>query len=45
MAVIRRVPRELARRCILGNADGDAVLDPFGGSGTTAVARELSRGD
>lgn len=29
------MPRELARRCILaGSAFGDAVLDPFGGSGT-----------
>ncbi|MGH9820738.1 MAG: DNA-methyltransferase [Pyrinomonadaceae bacterium] len=32
-------PRELARRCILlGSRLGDTVLDPFGGSGTTAVA-------
>ena len=38
-------PRELARRCImLGTRPGDAVLDPFGGSGTTAVAaQELGR--
>jgi DNA modification methylase len=38
-------PRELARRCILlGSRPGDAVLDPFGGSGTTgAVAQELGR--
>lgn len=38
-------PRELARRCILlGSHEGDTVLDPFGGSGTTAVvASELNR--
>jgi DNA modification methylase len=38
-------PRELARRCILlGSRDGDTVLDPFSGSGTTGVvAQELSR--
>jgi DNA modification methylase len=31
-------PEELARRCILaGSAKGDAVLDPFGGSGTVAA--------
>ena len=38
-------PRELARRCILlGSRAGDTVLDPFGGSGTTALAaRELDR--
>ncbi|MFZ5805828.1 MAG: DNA-methyltransferase [Verrucomicrobiota bacterium] len=38
-------PRELARRCILlGSRDGDTVLDPFGGSGTTGlVAQELDR--
>lgn len=31
-------PRELARRCILlGSREGDWVLDPFGGSGTTGV--------
>jgi site-specific DNA-methyltransferase (cytosine-N4-specific) len=38
-------PRELARRCILlGSREGDTVLDPFGGSGTTGVvARELER--
>lgn len=32
-------PRELARRCILlGSREGDTVLDPFGGSGTTGIA-------
>ena len=38
-------PSELARRCILlGSKVGDTVMDPFGGSGTTAiVASELSR--
>ncbi|MCX7419246.1 MAG: site-specific DNA-methyltransferase [Planctomycetia bacterium] len=38
-------PRELARRCILlGSREGDTVLDPFGGSGTTSVAaKELGR--
>jgi site-specific DNA-methyltransferase (adenine-specific)/site-specific DNA-methyltransferase (cytosine-N4-specific) len=38
-------PKELARRCILlGSAEGDVVLDPFGGSGTTGVvANELHR--
>lgn len=38
-------PRELARRCIrLGSKEGDTVLDPFSGSGTTGVAAsELKR--
>lgn len=38
-------PRELARRCILlGSREGDVVLDPFSGSGTTAAAAaELRR--
>jgi DNA modification methylase len=32
------MPAELARRCIMaGSAPGDTVLDPFGGSGTTAA--------
>jgi DNA modification methylase len=32
-------PRELARRCILlGSREGDTILDPFSGSGTTGVA-------
>lgn len=31
-------PEELPRRCIAaGSANGDTVLDPFGGSGTTAA--------
>lgn len=38
-------PRELARRCIrLGSVEGNVILDPFGGSGTTGiVANELHR--
>ena len=38
-------PRELARRCILlGSREGDTILDPFGGSGTTGLAAvELNR--
>ncbi len=38
-------PRELARRCILlGSKEGDTILDPFGGSGTTGiVASKLHR--
>lgn len=38
-------PRELARRCILlGSREGDWVIDPFGGSGTTGVvANQLGR--
>ena len=38
-------PRELARRCILlGSREGDTVLDPFGGCGTTGiVAEKLNR--
>ena len=32
------MPPELAQRCVLaGSAPGDTVLDPFGGSGTTAM--------
>lgn len=32
-------PRELAERCIvLGSREGDTILDPFGGSGTTGLA-------
>lgn len=38
-------PRELARRCILlGSKEGQNIIDPFGGSGTTGVvANELNR--
>lgn len=38
-------PRELARRCILlGSREGDTILDPFSGSGTTGIAaNELDR--
>ncbi|MDR3676934.1 MAG: site-specific DNA-methyltransferase [Acidobacteriota bacterium] len=38
-------PEQLPRRCILaGSRPGDVVLDPFGGSGTTAkVAAALAR--
>lgn len=35
------MPTELAERCIkAGSRPGDAILDPFGGAGTTAVAAE-----
>jgi DNA modification methylase len=39
------MPEELVELCILsGSAEGDAVIDPFGGSGTTGVvARRLNR--
>lgn len=39
------MPLDLARRCVeLGSRRGDLVLDPFVGSGTTALAaRELGR--
>lgn len=39
------MPDELAEKCILaGSKEGDTVLDPFGGSGTTAaVAVRLQR--
>jgi site-specific DNA-methyltransferase (cytosine-N4-specific) len=37
-------PMELARRCIaLGSREGNTVLDPFGGSGTTGVAARALR--
>jgi site-specific DNA-methyltransferase (cytosine-N4-specific) len=38
-------PRELVRRCLLlGSREGDTVLDPFGGCGTTGfAATELNR--
>lgn len=36
---VAKMPVELARRCIVaGSRPGDWILDPFGGSGTTAVA-------
>lgn len=39
------MPDELARRCIVASTkEGDTVLDPFGGSGTTGkVAQQLNR--
>jgi DNA modification methylase len=39
------MPVELASRCIkAGSRIGDAILDPFGGAGTTgAAAAELGR--
>lgn len=39
------MPEELVRRCIVSSSDpGDTILDPFGGSGTTAmVADRLGR--
>jgi len=39
------MPAELARRCIVcSTAEGDTVLDPFGGAGTTGmVADRLGR--
>jgi DNA modification methylase len=39
------MPEEIARRCILaGSKPGDAILDPFGGAGTTGlVADRLGR--
>lgn len=37
-------PTELARRCILlGSKEGDTVLDPFGGSGSTGIAANQLR--
>ena len=36
-------PVELPMKCVLASTDeGDWVLDPFGGSGTTAVAAQLT---
>lgn len=36
---VAKMPVELARRCIVaGSRPGDWILDPFGGSGTTAIA-------
>jgi site-specific DNA-methyltransferase (cytosine-N4-specific) len=38
---IAPMPAELARRCILaGTQEGDTVLDPFVGSGTTCIVAE-----
>lgn len=35
------MPAELAKRCILaGSKEGDHILDPFGGSGTTGVVAD-----
>jgi DNA modification methylase len=44
-AHIAMFPEALAERCIrLGSREGDTVLDPFAGSGTTGlVARSLNR--
>ncbi|MDZ4771028.1 MAG: site-specific DNA-methyltransferase, partial [Chloroflexota bacterium] len=38
-------PQRLVQTCILaGSAEGDVVIDPFSGSGTTAfVAKQLKR--
>lgn len=37
-------PVELVRRCLLNSSvEGDAVLDPFAGSGTTLIACEMLR--
>ncbi len=39
-------PPELPNRCILaGSQPGDTVLDPFGGSGTTAVVAQALQRD
>lgn len=38
---VAKMPVELARRCIVaGTRHGDHVIDPFGGSGTTAIAAD-----
>jgi site-specific DNA-methyltransferase (cytosine-N4-specific) len=38
---VAKMPVELARRCIVaGSRKGDWILDPFGGSGTTAMAAD-----
>lgn len=38
-----RKPAELMRRCILASSDpGDLILDPFFGSGSTAIACVLT---
>lgn len=43
---VAKMPVELARRCIVaGTRPGDRVLDPFGGSGTTAIAADRNHRD
>ena len=44
-SVYAKFPNELAERCILcGTAEGDVVLDPFVGSGTSCrVANRYGR--
>jgi site-specific DNA-methyltransferase (cytosine-N4-specific) len=43
---VAKMPVELARRCIVaGTRPGDSVIDPFGGSGTTAVAADRTGRD
>lgn len=38
------MPSELARRCIIcSTVEGDTVLDPFGGAGTTGLAADRNR--
>jgi site-specific DNA-methyltransferase (cytosine-N4-specific) len=38
---VAKMPVELARRCVVASTrPGDRVLDPFGGSGTTAIAAD-----
>jgi DNA modification methylase len=38
------MPAELARRCIVSSsAEGDTILDPFGGSGTTGMVADRLR--
>lgn len=38
------MPTELARRCIVSSSsEGDTILDPFAGSGTTGVAADRER--
>ena len=38
---VAKMPVELARRCVVASSSrGDAILDPFGGSGTTGMAAD-----